>query len=93
MPRPKPLPKYRKHTPSGQAVVTIRQADGSRRDTYLGKFQSAESVREYDRIVAELKAASARPPNPHSPAVRLPSSRAIGVRPQNGGLRKHHPDE
>lgn len=42
------VPKYRLHRASGRAVVTF---DG--RDHYLGPHGSPESVREYDRLVAE----------------------------------------
>lgn len=41
-------PSLRLHKPSGQAVVTV---DG--RDFYLGRFGSAESQVEYDRLLAE----------------------------------------
>ncbi|QDU21862.1 tyrosine-type recombinase/integrase [Urbifossiella limnaea] len=54
MPRPASFPSYRHHKPSGQAVVTIRAADGGRRDVYLGAYDSPESRREYARVVAEL---------------------------------------
>jgi len=49
MPRlsPDQLPKYRRHKATGQAVVTL---DG--KDHYLGKFDSAASRREYDRLVS-----------------------------------------
>lgn len=57
--RPAKLPSYRLHKPSGQAVVTLRQSDGSRRDVYLGPYQSPDSRREYGRIVAELATAAA----------------------------------
>jgi integrase len=39
-------------------VVTIRQSDGSRRDVYLGEFNSPNSRREYGRLVTELSTAS-----------------------------------
>lgn len=42
------VPSYRHHAGSGQAVVTI---DG--RDYYLGKYRSAASRREYDRLIHE----------------------------------------
>ena len=54
MPRSNTVPAYRKHAASGQAVVTIRLPCGKRRDIYLGKHNSSESLREYGRIVAEL---------------------------------------
>jgi integrase len=41
-------PSYRHHKPSGQAVVTL---DG--RDFYLGRYGTAESRAEYDRMIAE----------------------------------------
>ncbi|QDT33925.1 phage integrase SAM-like domain-containing protein [Thalassoglobus polymorphus] len=42
------VPSYRRHKSSGQAVVTINS-----RDIYLGKWNSAASKAEYDRLVAE----------------------------------------
>jgi hypothetical protein len=50
------VPTYRIHKPTGQAVVTVRTADGARRDVYLGKSDSPESRTEYARVVAELAA-------------------------------------
>jgi integrase len=41
-------PKYRRHKPSGQAVVTL-----SEHDHYLGKYDTPESHAEYDRLIAE----------------------------------------
>lgn len=48
-------PAYRKHKPSGQAVVTI---DG--RDFYLGVHASKTSRAEYDRLVGEWLAGGRR---------------------------------
>lgn len=45
------IPSYRRHKPSGQAVVTI-----SGRDVYLGFWNSAASRAEYNRIIAEWTA-------------------------------------
>ncbi len=42
------LPSYRLHKASGQGVITLNG-----KDVYLGTYGSAESKREYDRIVAE----------------------------------------
>jgi len=53
VPRSPSVPSYRHHKPTGQAVVTIRLPDGTRRDEYLGKFNSADSCREYARVIAE----------------------------------------
>src|SRR4051794_36840631 len=41
-------PSYRRHKPSGQAVVTLNGED-----VYLGTFGSAGSRREYDRVIAD----------------------------------------
>ena len=57
MPNKPRLPKYRKHKPSGQAVVTI-----SGRDFYLGPHNSKASITEYDRLIAEWLAAGRRIP-------------------------------
>ena len=51
MPKPLRIPSYRRHKPTGQAVVTI---DG--RDIYLGKFNTAASRAEYNRLIAEWTA-------------------------------------
>jgi hypothetical protein len=45
------VPSYRRHKPTGQAVVTING-----RDLYLGKWGSAASRAEYDRLIAEFLA-------------------------------------
>jgi integrase len=53
---PKRIPKYRLHKPTGLAVVTL---DG--KDHYLGKFGSAASRAEYERLVAEWLVGHRRP--------------------------------
>jgi integrase len=54
VPRPRnPVPSYRLHKSSGQAVVTLRSPDGRRKDVMLGRFDSPESKAEYARIIAE----------------------------------------
>src|SRR5262245_59011927 len=42
------VPSYRRHKPTGQAVVTLLG-----RDHYLGKFGSAASREKYARLIAE----------------------------------------
>jgi len=56
-----PVPSYRKHKPSGQAVVTL---DG--KDHYLGLHGSTASRQEYDRLVGEWLAAGRALPKPES---------------------------
>jgi len=50
-------PKYRKHRQSGQAIVTLSDAIGRRKDYLLGRYGSAESRREYGRLINEWEAA------------------------------------
>jgi len=54
MPRTrKTFPAYRLHKQSGQAVVTLTDLGGERKDVLLGRFDSPESRTEYDRAIAE----------------------------------------
>ena len=65
------IPNYRLHKPSGQAVVTIRDASGVRRDVYLGPHGSPESRAEYARLIA--LAAAGAPAAPSNLAAPDPS--------------------
>lgn len=60
--RSKRIPKYRRHKPSGLAVVTI-----GGRDHYLGPWNTAPSKAEYHRLIAEYAAA---------PSFACPAARA-----------------
>jgi integrase len=51
------IPSYRLHKQSGQAVVTLPDGLGGRRDVLLGKYGTAESRAEYTRILAEWEVA------------------------------------
>src|SRR4051812_15387655 len=53
--RPNPVPTYRLPKQSGQAIVTLRDAAGERRDVLLGKYDSPESKAEYERVLAEWR--------------------------------------
>jgi integrase len=56
MPRKKnPVPKYSHHKPTGQAYVRVPDGNGGRRPVYLGRYDSPESKREYERVLAELR--------------------------------------
>ncbi|HTK73829.1 MAG TPA: site-specific integrase, partial [Gemmataceae bacterium] len=57
--RPNPVPTYRLHKSSGQAIVTLRDQVGNRRDFYLGPYDSPESKTEYNRVLAEHHAYAA----------------------------------
>lgn len=57
MPRPRnPIPSYRFHKQSGQAIVTVRDPGGARHDVLLGVYDSPESKVEYQRIIALVAA-------------------------------------
>ncbi len=58
--RSNPVPKYRHHKASGQAVVTVN-VNGRRKDVYLGVFGSEESKSEYARVVAEFRVSTLDP--------------------------------
>ncbi len=63
MSRPrKSVPSYRLHGQSGQAVVTLSDGLGNRRDVLLGKYGTPESRAEYVRVLAEWEAAGRRLP-------------------------------
>ena len=48
MPKSLRIPKYRRHKPTGQAVVTLNG-----KDHYLGKWNTAASRAEYQRLTGE----------------------------------------
>jgi integrase len=62
MPRRLRIPSYRLHKQSGQAVVTLPDGFGGRRDVLLGPFDSAESWDHYHRVIAEWKVNGRRLP-------------------------------
>ena len=49
MSRTKKNPSYRLHKQSGQAIVTLTDGLGGRREVLLGKFDTLESRVEYNR--------------------------------------------
>jgi hypothetical protein len=60
-------PSYRRHS-SGQAVVTVRLTDGSRKDILLGPWDSKRSRDEYARILGLLNGDQRLPATPAAPA-------------------------
>src|SRR5947207_3195119 len=54
--RSRSVPSYRLHKQSGQAVVTLTDGLGGRRDVLLGRYGSADSRLEYGRVIAEWEA-------------------------------------
>jgi integrase len=57
MARPRAVPSYRRHKQSGQAVVTLTDPSGERRDVLLGKYGTSASRQEYARVLAEWETA------------------------------------
>lgn len=47
------VPAYRHHRQSGQAIVTLPDGFGGRRDFLLGLYESEQSYAEYARITSE----------------------------------------
>src|SRR5262245_4981704 len=56
------VPSYRLHKQSGQAVVTLTDGLGNRRDVLLGRHGTPESRVEYTRILAAWEASGHRLP-------------------------------
>jgi integrase len=60
MSRRRGIPTYRLHKQSGQAIVTLTDGIGGRRDVLLGKHNTPESRTEYLRVLAEWEATDRR---------------------------------
>src|SRR5262245_21263425 len=56
------IPTYRLHKQSGQAVVTLSDGQGGRRDVLLGNYGTEESKAEYQRVLLEWEANGRRLP-------------------------------
>ncbi len=62
MPRRNTIPTYRRHKQSGQAIVTLADGLGGRRDVLLGEYGTPQSRQEYARVIAEWEANGRRLP-------------------------------
>jgi integrase len=62
MSRCQSVPTYRLHKQSGQAVVTLTDGLGTRRDVLLGKYDTGQSRAEYARVIGEWEASGRRLP-------------------------------
>jgi len=71
MPRHKKDPSYRLHKQSGQAIVTLPDGLGGRKDFLLGPYGSEASNVEYHRLLAEWRTNGRRPPEPVASASDL----------------------
>jgi integrase len=63
MSRRRSIPTYRLHKQSGQAIVTLTNDAGQRRDVLLGEYDSTESRTEYLRVVNEWETRGRRLPD------------------------------
>ena len=52
------VPTYRRHKKSGQAIVTLTNSAGVRRDYLLGRYGSKASKDEYRRLLQEWETAA-----------------------------------
>jgi hypothetical protein len=64
MPRRNHIPAYRLHKQSGQAIVTLPDGLGGRRDFTLGEYGSSKSRAEYARLLSEWEAGGRCLPQP-----------------------------
>ncbi|HJZ93580.1 MAG TPA: site-specific integrase [Gemmataceae bacterium] len=64
MARKSTFPSYRRHKQSGQAVVTLNDPMGRRRDVLLGPYGSPESKAEYARVIGEWQVSHHALPGP-----------------------------
>jgi len=69
----KPVPSYRRHKQSGQAITCLTDGLGNRRDVLLGKYGTAASRQEYVRVISEWEANGRRLPAP----VKAPSDMTV----------------
>jgi hypothetical protein len=66
--KPPHIPAYRLHKQSGQAVVTLPDSMGGRRDVLLGTYGTKASKSEYKRVVLDWESNDRRLPDRQSPA-------------------------
>lgn len=93
MPRPKKDPSYRLHKQSGQAVVTLSDGLGNRKDVLLGPHGTEESHQEYRRVLAEWNASGRRLlPRAKDAAADLTVSELILAYWQHVETYYRHPD-
>jgi hypothetical protein len=64
------VPSYRKHSQSGQAVVTLPDGRGHRKDVLLGRYGTRENRMEYARVIPEWEASGRSMPQVTASAER-----------------------
>src|SRR5262245_46450626 len=71
------VPSYRLHRQSGQAIVTLSDGLGNRRDVLLGRHGTPESRQEYARVIAEWETSGRRLPQTDDKTADLTISELI----------------
>ena len=92
MSRPKGIPTYRLHKQSGQAVVTLTNPTGRRKDVLLGEYGSLDSKGEYARVLAAWQAQGQRLPGETGQGPDLTMNELILAFLQHAEQYYRHPD-
>jgi hypothetical protein len=71
MPHRSKIPSYRLHKQSGQAIVSLPDGIGGRKDLLLGKYGTPESRAEYARVLSEWETGGRRISNGSQATVDL----------------------
>ena len=86
------VPSYRLHRQSGQAVVTLPDPTGRRRDVLLGRYGSEESRAEYTRVIAAWQSSSGRVPTPRPSRADLTAAELAVRFLDHAAAYYRHPD-
>jgi integrase len=86
------IPTYRRHKQSGQAIVTLTDGLGGRRDILLGKYGTAASRAEYARVIAEWEAGGRHPPQTAATCADLTVNEVTARFWQHAEQHYRHPD-
>jgi hypothetical protein len=90
--RPNPVPSYRLHKQSGQAIVTLRDPiTGRRRDVLLGAFDTPASRAEYARVITEWEVGGRVPPRT-TPVADLTVNELLALFTRHARQHYRHPD-
>jgi integrase len=92
MPRRNHIPAYRLHKQSGQAIVTLSEGLGGRRDFTLGEFNSPESRAEYARLLGEWEVNGRRLPQLATASADLTLNEVMLAFVQHVEQDYRHPD-
>jgi integrase len=86
------IPTYRRHKQSGQAIVTLSDGLGGRRDVVLGKYGTAASRAEYARVIAEWEASGRHLPVARATVADLTINEVVARFWRHAEQHYRHPD-